>query len=1085
MKGKFRILGHVGLALFVAVALMLAAMPAAKVEAATAVTDVWVDFPFTDSINATSATANHYYIHFTPATALSRGVDWVTVTFPDGSTAMGITAFSTISSVAKADLEFSTNYDTAAATWKVSTSDATCGGYRVKVKLPIDVAAGQDVWLRITSTNITSATVERSIYKVSVSTTKDTTPVLSSAFALGDSAVSALAVTPLVTTAGVGTQYIAAFTDTVNVGAGGTVTLKFPLGTTMPSSISTSYVLFSADGDNYSNATAATVDADLRTITGTTPLELVDANSKMKILSGAGLANPQRAAAASKCMIRTSTDAKWFVETATRAIVAGPATKIIVANGNIGTGTSRYSDDATMINMLSSMMFVTLADQYGNAKAAASAVTVSLSSSSGSGAFYTSDEADPEGTTPTYSSVTSLSVSTQSPATAAQQVFYKDTTAGTHTLTFSHASYTDATWTITIAPAISLYDVNDNLVNTYGAPSTVPVAEIVGDTTFTSQKYGVDYINSAITAAFAGDTVKLGDGIYELDAYINLNKQITLTSVNGAASTTIRPVTETNFIFGQCIAVVIGISGTAANPVIIDGLTFDRLRSGTEFDQAVFNNGWDYVSVTNNVFNYIIPELEADHEGGSVVLVMIMDYANMGGPATHVSVTSATISNNKFNNCCPFASPAGETAVITIMTKHGYAPASTSITGVTISGNEFTDCNGINININGSHGAGSVNTANECYITANVTDNTLTNPVIGIDIQRQTHGVNVLRNTVTGAYNAALYVETFDDGDPDDLVVKNNTFTGCAGADKTYFTSMSGAVVIEADAAEGAAAHAAADPVYQYNAIYDNDADYSIYVASDIGAQDCKYNWFGDATGPYYSALAGATVTKSNTDGAGKKVTDYVTYYPWLHKSVTDVVADNASYQASTMKLIVGWNTLSTPVKLISTANAIDELISADDMEIGYYYDAGWQLITTGYVLNACDAVYVKMDAATYVLLKFDASAFSTPSKDLAAGWNMMSLAYLSSAGKQADDAVASVKLTAAGLPGYSQVISPSLNATQTNMFGVAGTSWAYSSGETAGDTHTMYAGLGYWIYMQNAATLAGFEITPIAPDLD
>jgi hypothetical protein len=185
------------------------------------------------------------------------------------------------------------------------------------------------------------------------------------------------------------------------------------------------------------------------------------------------------------------------------------------------------------------------------------------------------------------------------------------------------------------------------------------------------------------------------------------------------------------------------------------------------------------------------------------------------------------------------------------------------------------------------------------------------------------------------------------------------------------------------------------------------------------------------------------------------------------------------------MKLVSGWNTLSTPVKLISTADAIDELIPSG-MTIGYYYDAtGWHLITTGYVLNACDAVYVKMSAVTYVLLKFDASAFSAPSKDLDAGWNLIGLAYLSSSGMDADDAVASVYKTAANLPGYSQVFSPSLNATQTDMYGAAGSSWTVSMAEHGGSTSHMFAGLGYWIYMQNAATLAGFEITPIAPDLD
>jgi hypothetical protein len=252
------------------------------------------------------------------------------------------------------------------------------------------------------------------------------------------------------------------------------------------------------------------------------------------------------------------------------------------------------------------------------------------------------------------------------------------------------------------------------------------------------------------------------------------------------------------------------------------------------------------------------------------------------------------------------------------------------------------------------------------------------------------------------------------------------------------------------------------------------------------GATDpvAKYNWWGDATGP----SAGVGGYKSLTArGSGVAVSTNITYYePWLHKSLTDVVADNASYQAAEMKLVAGWNTLSTPVKLISTADSIDELIPSG-MSIGYYYDGGWQLITSGYVLSPCNAVYVKMSAITYVLLKFDAGAFTTPSKDLAAGWNLISLAYLSSSGMNDAPAVASVYSTPANLPGYSQVVSPSLNDAQTDLYGSASpSSWTYSRDQTTGaGTNKMYAGLGYWVYMQNAVTLAGFTLTPIVPDLD
>ena len=151
-------------------------------------------------------------------------------------------------------------------------------------------------------------------------------------------------------------------------------------------------------------------------------------------------------------------------------------------------------------------------------------------------------------------------------------------------------------------------------------------------------------------------------------------------------------------------------------------------------------------------------------------------------------------------------------------------------------------------------------------------------------------------------------------------------------------------------------------------------------------------------------------------------------------------------------------------------------------MTIGYYYDAtGWHQITTGYVLDACDAVYVNMSATTYVLLKFDAGAWTTPSKDLTAGWNLISLAYLSSSGQTDLATVASVAKTADNLPGYSQLIAPSVIDAQTDLYGTARSSWAYAYGQTGG-TNSCYPGLGYWVYMQNAATLAGFEITPIVP---
>jgi hypothetical protein len=1058
MKGKFKLFGHIGLALFLVSALVLALAPVA--QAATAVTEVWVDFPFSDTVpNVYSQNAgSEYYIHFKPTTALSRGIDTVTVTWPDGSAAMCGTASTardfTVTSADETDVYFSTDYGTlgSSANWYRLIGDGVVGGYRVKVKTPIDVAAGQDVWIKFdpdaSDTIITACETEAVTYKVSVATSQDTTPVLSRAFAIGDDEVDVVVVTPLVTTAGVTTQYVAVFTPSNQVDIGGTVTLKFPLGTTMPSTISTSDVLFSANGTDYSNSTAATVDADLRTITGTTPVALSASTSSMKILSSAGVGNPQLAATTCKCMLNTSADAQWQQEATGRTHVAGTATKVIVANGEIGLDSvDPYSDDATMINMLSSYIYVTMADQYGNAKDVTGDVTVSLSTSSGTGTFYTADEDDPEGTTPTYSAVTSITCDQADPTDQGQQVFYKDTTAGTHTLTFSASGYTSATWTITVAPAISLYDANNNLVNTYGATSTSPVAEIVGDTTFTSQKYGVDYINDAITAAFAGDTVKLGDGIYELDTAISLDEKITLTSVNGASYTTLRPTTEINW------AIAVATSGTATDPVVIDDLTFQRLRLNTDIDCAVRNAGYDYVTVQNCVFNNIEPDDGAATEG-------VIWFQN-----SQADLASLTISNNTFNSCCTTWPNMGAwydySGCIILDFAGGGQYA---VTGVTIDGNTLTDCGQYGITIGGydSDDEGS----------GYVTNNTITNGQCAIDVFNNSNNVSITGNTITDAYSYGIYVESTNNAG---LVIKNNTITGCAGEYyMTSTTSNGGAIVVENPTSTS-------DPVIQYNDIT-GSGSYAIKIDTlSSGGVNCKYNWFGDASGPYYSALTGANISKSNPNGTGDKITDKVVYYPWLYKSRTDVVADNVSYQTSNMKLVSGWNTMSTPVKLISTADSIDELIPSG-MTIGYYYDGGWQQITTGYVLNACDAVYVKMSAATYVQFKFDAGAFTTPSKSLDAGWNLIGLASLD-ASKDATDAVASVDLTAGNLPGWSQLISPSMNAAQTDIYGATETAWSESSGQSSSET--MQPGLGYWIYMQNAATLAGFELTPIVPDLD
>jgi len=1067
MKGKFKLLGHIGLMLFLVFALVLTLAPVA--QAATAVTEVWVEFPYTTSSNESSDdnSSNVYIVHFTPTTAISRGVDTVTVTFPDGSATMCGAASTnlafTVGTLEYDDIEWSTDYGTsavAAATWYSCVSDPVCGGYRVKATAPIDIAAGTDVWVKFDTTDgeIESGSTAGTSFKMYVATTQDTTGVLSSAFTLAAGAMTDFDITSVSpSTAGSAGQYIFTFDpDPLMTESEDTLTIVFPVGTVLPSSISASNVEFSADGSSYTTCgVAPTVDQDRRMVTATTPIEIeADADNTIKFKSAAGIINPTIASTDDYlCMARTSDKGQWLVDDGYTTITAGSATQLIAANGEIGLASTRYSDDATMINMFSSAVYLTTADTNGNAKDPGS-ITVTATSSSSTGTFYISGTIHGAGV---MSEATTITVAAADPFIAAQEVFYKDSTAGTHTLTFSHGSYTDATWTITVCPGVSLYDSNDELVTTYGPTTTATAAETAATGTSglsDASHYGSDYINDAITAALAGDTVKLGDGIYEVDnnSYITLNEKITLTSVNGASSTTIRPTQDVDK------AISVETSGTATYPVIIDGLTFQWLRYGTDIECAIRDAGKDYLTVQNCIFNNIEPDQGASVEG----VIWIQNSA---------ALTSITVSDNTFNTCVTTWPNMGSNYNYSGCIILDFAGGGEyAVTGVTIDGNTLTDCGQCGITIGGydsTHEGGGY-----------VTNNTITNGQCAINVFNNSDSVNITGNTITDAYSYGVYVEG---GTNTSLVIKNNTITGCAGeyyiADNT--TNRGSAIVVE----QGTSA---TDPAIQYNTIT-GSGYYAIKVDAMIGSTDdttvdCKYNWFGDASGPYYSALSGAAVTKSNPNGTGDKITDLVVYYPWLHKSRADVVADNVSYQTSNMQLVSGWNTMSTPVKLISTADSIDELIPSG-MTIGYYYDGGWQQITTGYVLNACDAVYVKMSAATYVQFKFDAGAFTTPSKDLAAGWNLISLASLDTS-KDATDSVASVDLTAANLPGWSQVVSPSMNAAQTDIYGATETAWSESAGQGT-STETMQPGLGYWIYMQNAASLAGFELTPIVPDLD
>jgi hypothetical protein len=958
--------------------LSLSLVMAAPAAAATAVTSVWVSFAAGGNALSNAAV---YTIYFTPTTALQRGIDTITVAFPDGiDLTMGAYTFDLSTAQTTA------TYYTFGVYSLVATSAATLWNtsyQRVNITTPVDMAAGTAGYFVITASAAIKTAATAGNYHIKLWTSKDTTPVLSSAFPVDGSVVSAIAAyaAPSSLVAGAATSYTFSFTSATAVTTDGTVTVEFPLGTYLPATIAASAVYAGDDASNTGSdphPSVVTVDTVQRTVT-VTPGEELGASTLNYVYftTSAGILNPTLAGAKT-IFVWTSTDGQKVAGASLYTIVAGTATKLAF---NVLT-----SDDATIINAFTVVLKLEAQDAYGNINTAETTTTL-VSVTTGTGTVHTA--AGAEG---------NLWGTSQALTAGADDVFYRPTTAGTHVLTATvvlGTAMTAGTWTVYVAPAVVLKDAGGTTINSYSPASG----------TYTAGLYGGAYIQAAINAASAGDTVELGSGIYELSTTVNLNKAITLKAATGTTPIIRNTADNLGHGTGQAVggAILVGIAGSLIHPVVIDGLTFQRLVLGTDICTAICNDGYDYVTVRNCTFNYIQPDANSSFEG-------VIWFRNSN------NITSATISNNTFNSCVTSWPDIGGSKSGCII--FSTADPNKNVDGVVISGNTLTNCGQYGITFGGHTGKTA---------SASITNNTITNGYSSIDLCDYVTTANITGNTITGAYNYGIQVEGTNNTGI--ITIKSNSITGTAGTGAAIRSEQTGATTLV---------------VIQYNDLYNNNGS-AILTAV---ANDCKYNYYGSTSGPGLLLVSGTTVTS-----------------PWLYVSKATVVTNNASYPAVSKTLAVGWNTLSTPAKLIAAADSIDELVPTGS-SIAYYYSGGWQLVTTGYVLNPCNAVYIKMTTAQTALLQIDGATTYVPSKDLAAGWNLIGQTNLT--GAETDlQAVASVAAN------YGQLVSPSLNAV----------AWINTS--STASTGSLVLGEGYWIFMKTAATIGGFTICPIAPDLD
>ena len=324
----------------------------------------------------------------------------------------------------------------------------------------------------------------------------------------------------------------------------------------------------------------------------------------------------------------------------------------------------------------------------------------------------------------------------------------------------------------------------------------------------------------------------------------------------------------------------------------------------------------------------------------------------------------------------------------------------------------------------------------------------------------------------------------------DTFIIRNNTIQGVEGSligIQVDEVEAGGTLTIEQNSISGnetginlLAAVAAGD--IGFNNIVDNEVGLELLRVEHMVS--ASMNWWGDISGPEEE--------NQNPGGIGDKIelTDSLSYYPWLTREFQTVLDDNIAYFGYPMVwLNTGWNIMSTPVALDPACDTWGEYVDlGDGLDVhatspAYRFNSqtqAWVALTSDDTLDPCDAIYVRMASDDVAAIVYSPNV-SVPSKELYSGWNLVSLARLEEDGMPANEALVTVEEVAGGLTGYKLVVSPSVNAEPPWIYIAGDSIEPWTDPELPQPDGWMWITSGYWVFMLNDGTLAGFTFTPIS----
>jgi hypothetical protein len=217
------------------------------------------------------------------------------------------------------------------------------------------------------------------------------------------------------------------------------------------------------------------------------------------------------------------------------------------------------------------------------------------------------------------------------------------------------------------------------------------------------------------------------------------------------------------------------------------------------------------------------------------------------------------------------------------------------------------------------------------------------------------------------------------------------------------------------------------------------------------------------------------TVNQILVDGSPVTRTPVYTFGNVVANHTIEVSFMEGAPEYFAVELDDGWNLFSTPIKLASGHQYLENVFppeSLENIEVILGWDgSAWFIPGNGYELDPLYALYVKVDGSATAFVYPSPSLSMPPSRSMTKYWNLIGPAPDYQNGGFSPRSVEDSLITIYGdstTPGYQIVVSPGINQP----------GWSFVRD---GPSMDLLPYKGYWVYMENQKTLAGFSTTPIS----